>query len=100
MKSMLIRRLTVAALTAAALLSVSACSVSASKSDVETKVTELLKAQNVPVESTTCPEDLKGEVGASIKCTVAVTGGQTVPVNVKVTSVENKTVNFEVTPDA
>ncbi len=98
MKPTLMRRLTVAALTAAAVLSASACAVTASKSEVESKALEALRSQGA--ESVSCPGDLKGEVGASIRCTVNLPQGQSVPVNVKVTSVEGTTVNFEVKPVA
>lgn len=95
----LTRRLAAAVLTAAAVLSVSACSVTAKQADVESKVSELLKAEGVPVESVTCPGDLKGEVDASIKCTIVIPPAQNETVIVKVTSVDGTTVNFEVLPD-
>ncbi|WP_067795869.1 DUF4333 domain-containing protein [Actinomadura formosensis] len=41
-----------------------------------------------------CPEDLKGEVGATVQCTVKDGKGGTYPLTVTVTSVEGDQVRF------
>ena len=49
-------------------------------------------------DSVTCSDNLKGVVGATLKCQL-VDQGQTTPLTVTVTSVEGGVVNFNIAPD-
>ena len=49
-------------------------------------------------DSVTCSDNLKGVVGATVKCQL-VDQGQTTPLTVTATSVEGGVVNFTATPD-
>lgn len=47
-----------------------------------------------PVESVTCPSELRGEVGATMRCEIR-DAGVTSPATVTVTKVDGNTVNFD-----
>lgn len=47
-----------------------------------------------PIDEVDCPEDLKGEVGQKMVCTITVQGQQ-MQIEVTVTSVEGNNVNFD-----
>lgn len=85
-----------AALTAVT-MAVTGCTTSLSVD--ETKVEETIQANLAPqitgqVEGVDCPDDLKGEVGATMQCTMTV-DGQELKVDVTVSSIEGQTVNFD-----
>ncbi|MDO5499196.1 MAG: DUF4333 domain-containing protein [Propionibacteriaceae bacterium] len=70
-------------------------SVTVSKDQVENAIETNLGPQlPAPIEQVECPEDLKGEVGAQMNCTLTMQG-QEVGVEVTVTSVEDRDVNFD-----
>ncbi|MFI1914679.1 DUF4333 domain-containing protein [Nocardia sp. NPDC020380] len=74
---------------------------SVDKSDIQTKVAGFYHDEShEDAKSTTCEGDLKAEVGAQQKCTVTAGNGQTWPVTVKATKVEDKTVDYEETFDS
>ncbi len=84
-----------AAMTAVLALSACSTSLTVSKSTVEEKIKSSLGPQiSAPIESVSCPQDLKGEVGATMDCTMAVSG-QDHTVRVTVTTVEGSNVNFD-----
>lgn len=76
------------------------CQVSAgkrvAKSDVEQRISEKLGPQlGGSPQSVSCPDDLKGEKGATMRCSLVTAGGAKTDVIVTVTSVEGNTVNFD-----
>ena len=93
-----------APMIAAAAAALAACSFSAStgettvsKAQVQDQISEKVAEQaGSKPDSVTCPGDLKAEVGAALTC--QVTGGSKKPynVNVTVTSIDGKTVNFDI----
>ena len=69
------------------------------KTDVAQQISDQLETQNgKKPDSVTCPENLKGIQGATLRCTLADTG-QTYGVNVTVTSVEGSDVKFDIKVD-
>ncbi|OBK74117.1 DUF4333 domain-containing protein [Mycobacterium sp. 1274761.0] len=90
---------------AAALTTVAACSFSASvgpsvdKEELAEEISAQLEKQvgHTP-ESVKCPDDLKGEVGATTRCMLH-DGGETYGVNVNVTKVEGTDVKFDLKVD-
>ncbi|WP_432558456.1 DUF4333 domain-containing protein [Granulicoccus sp. GXG6511] len=77
-------------------LAVTGCSttLTVDESTVEQTIQTRLGEQiNGTVESVDCPEDLKGEIGQTMQCTMVV-DGQEHKVDVNVTSIEGTTVNF------
>ncbi|MDO5683704.1 MAG: DUF4333 domain-containing protein [Propionibacteriaceae bacterium] len=81
---------------AALTLAVTGCSttLTVDEETVEQTIQTRLGEQiNGTVESVDCPENLKGEVGQTMQCTMVV-DGQSHKVDVNVTSIEGKTVNF------
>jgi hypothetical protein len=73
--------------------------VSVDKGDLEKEISAQLEKQvgRAP-ESVDCPEDLKGEVGATARCTLS-DGGDTYGVDVNVTKVEGTDVRFDLKVD-
>lgn len=66
-----------------------------SKGDVANQISTKMTAPNgQKPESVSCPDDLKGEVGAQINCTMKV-NGQTSTVNVTVSSINGNQANFD-----
>ena len=96
MTSRLIRVLAATGMAAAVVFGLSACGVSVPKADLAQSVTTKLAEQNVTADGMNCPEDLKGETGASVECAFT-TGGQPVGAKVTVTGVESSNVAYEVT---
>lgn len=94
----MIRKVLVGAAAAmSAVLALSACttSLTVDKATVEEKIQTSLGPQiSAPIESVSCPEDLKGEVGATMDCTMTVSG-EDHTVRVTVTTVEGTNVNFD-----
>lgn len=90
------KRLSLISALAAAVLVVAGCSTSLSveKTKVEDTIKSSLGPQIGTIDSVTCPDDLKGEVGATMECDMAAQG-QNVKVLVTVTSIEGTTVNFD-----
>ena len=74
-------------------------SVSVAKSDLAREISAQLEKQvgRAP-ESVDCPEDLKGEVGATTRCTLN-DAGETYGVDVNVTKVEGTDVKFDLKVD-
>lgn len=66
------------------------------KADVEQQIsTKLTEQVGTTPEKIECPSDLEGKVGTTMTCTLTHQG-QSLDVTVNVTSVENKTVNFDI----
>jgi hypothetical protein len=90
---------------AAAVATVAACSfsagttVSVDKNELAKEISAQLEKQvgRAP-ESVECPEDLKGEVGATTRCTLD-DSGQSYGVDVKVTKVDGTDVKFDLKVD-
>jgi uncharacterized protein DUF4333 len=90
---------------AAAVATVAACSfsagtsVSVDKDDLAKEISAQLEKQvgHAP-ESVECPDDLKGEVGATTRCTLS-DSGETYGVDVNVTKVEGTDVKFDLKVD-
>lgn len=74
-------------------------SVSVDKNDLAKEISAQLEKQvgRAP-ESVDCPDDLKGEVGATTRCTLN-DGGDTYGVDVNVTKVEGADVKFDLKVD-
>ncbi len=74
-------------------------SVSVDKNDLAKEISAQLEKQvgRAP-ESVDCPDDLKGEVGATTRCTLN-DGGDTYGVDVNVTNVEGADVKFDLKVD-
>lgn len=97
------RKRTVATLLTTILLMASACSASVSvggsdsvdKADLEKKATAFLEDQGVTAGFTvSCPEDLQGETGAKVTCTIAYDNGDEQDLFISETSVDDSGVNF------
>ena len=90
---------------AASVATVAACSfsagagVSVDKNDLAKEISNQLEKQvgHAP-ESVECPDDLKGEVGATTRCTLS-DSGETYGVDVKVTKVDGTDVKFDLKVD-
>jgi Domain of unknown function (DUF4333) len=86
-----------------ALAAAAACSLEPSFSIDKDEVTRAISDQyegntgHAP-QSVSCPGDLKGEVGTTMRCTLA-DGGNTFGVEVKVNKVEGINVNFDILLD-
>jgi hypothetical protein len=90
---------------AAAVATAAACSfsagssVSVDKKDLAKEISaQLTKQVGRAPESVECPDDLKGEVGATTRCTLN-DGGQTYGVGVNVTKVDGTDVKFDLKVD-
>lgn len=87
----------------AAAATLTACSFSASvgdtsvsKEDVQKQISDKVAEQGgTKPDSVTCPGDLKAQVGATLDCKMS-DGSKNYGVNVTVTSVDGKTVNFDI----
>lgn len=87
----------------AAAATMAACSFSGSvgdttvsKDQVQSQISEKVAEQGgTKPDSVTCPGDLKAQVGATLDCKMAE-GAKNYGVNVTVTSVDGKTVNFDI----
>ena len=81
----------------ATLLTATACTttLTVDANKVEDTIQANLGPQiNGQVQEVDCPDDLKGEVGQQMECTMTV-DGQPIKVKVTVTSVEGQNVNFD-----
>lgn len=92
-------RIAALALTAPLALAFSACSLltpSLTEQQLESEIKSTLQAQaSVTADNVDCPGPLKGEVGTSEECSVTASG-KTIKVKVTVTSVENRTIKFDI----
>jgi Domain of unknown function (DUF4333) len=69
------------------------------KKDVAQQISDQLEQQNgKKPDSVSCPDNLKGVQGATLRCTL-VDAGQTYGANVTVTSVEGSDVKFDIKVD-
>lgn len=79
-----------------AALSLAACSFSVDSDDLETQISnELAELAGYAPEEIDCPDDLEAEVGATTQC-VLTHEGVSLPVDVTVTSVEDRNVAFDI----
>ncbi len=73
-----------------------------SKKELQNDVSHRLTATGAVPKSVICPDDLIGEVGRSVRCTVTTMGASGAPNSfeprITVTSVEGSTVNYDVIP--
>jgi Domain of unknown function (DUF4333) len=68
------------------------------KEDLQKDITDRLsKGGNTP-ESVTCKDNLEGEVGKSTRCEVVMSESNTFDLVVVATKVDDKTVNYDMTP--
>ncbi|MFI7409593.1 DUF4333 domain-containing protein [Streptomyces sp. NPDC049627] len=89
-----------AAAAAAALLVGCSSEAKLSKDEVANTMAEKLAAQTgQPKPDITCPEDLVGKVGASLRCTLTGSDGVSLGVTAKVTSVDGDTVDYDIKVD-
>ena len=85
--------------TAAACSFAAGSSVSVDKKDLAKEISaQLTKQVGRAPESVKCPDDLKGEVGATTRCTLR-DGGETYGVGVNVTKVDGADVKFDLKVD-
>lgn len=92
------KRLAVTAILAGtlALTSCSMLTPKVAKADVEQQIsTKLTEQVGTTPEKIECPGDLEGKVGTTMTC-VLTHQGESLDVNVNVTSVENNTVKFDI----
>jgi Domain of unknown function (DUF4333) len=92
------RTLFVAGAIAGTLISVSACSTGpkmVSKDDVAKQITAKMTDAGSKPDSVSCPDGLKGEVGAQLNCAVKIKG-EPYNVNVTATSVKGDEVGFDI----
>ena len=96
MPTRIVRCAVIGAILAAVALGVSGCGTpSVPKEEVAKQISAALTKQTgTAPQSVTCPENLPGTVGASVKCTVVGPGGSTVIV-AKVAKVEGGKVSLE-----
>lgn len=88
------------AVTGAAL---SGCSFSTgtpvvAKADLQKDISERLDKAGAKPTSVTCKDDLKGEVGQTVTCEVALSDDNVIDPVVTVTKVEGTTVSYDMTP--
>lgn len=83
---------------AGALLALAGCTMSLSvdADDVETQAADALAPQLGYTPDISCPDDLKGEVGATLVCELTDDQGTTHDATITVTSVDGTDVNFDV----
>ncbi|MEU9098927.1 DUF4333 domain-containing protein [Streptomyces sp. NPDC048361] len=65
----------------------------------DTVAEKLAATTGQPKPHVTCPEDLVGKVGTTSRCTLTADDGSTLGVTVKVTSVADDQVNFDIKAD-
>jgi hypothetical protein len=88
-----------AAATAVACSFSAGTSVSVDKGELAKEISaQLTKQVGRAPESVECPDDLKGEVGATTRCTLK-DGGETYGVGVNVTKVDGSDVKFDLKVD-
>lgn len=79
----------------ATLLALTGCTITVGETQVEDAIRTNLGPQlSVPIDEVSCPQDLKGEVGQKMTCTINA-GGQQRQIEVTVTSVDGSKVNFD-----
>jgi hypothetical protein len=89
-----------AAAAAAALLVGCSSEAKLSKDEVADAMAEKLAAQTgQPKPDITCPEDLVGKVGTSLRCKLTASDGVTLGVTAKVTSVDGTTIRYDIKVD-
>ncbi|WP_369173132.1 DUF4333 domain-containing protein [Streptomyces sp. R28] len=89
-----------AAAAAAALLVGCSAEAKLPKEEVADAVAEKLAAQTgQPKPDVTCPEDLVGKVGTSLRCKLTASDGTSIGVTTKVTSVDGSTINYDIKVD-
>jgi hypothetical protein len=69
------------------------------RADVASAITTTMAQQGITADGTSCPEDLVGVVGRSVRCEFS-TGGQPVDAVATVTSVAGTTVNYDIHTEA
>ena len=60
---------------------------------------QLAATTGQPEPKVSCPEDLAGEVGTTTRCTLTADDGSTLGVTVKVTSVKDDKIHFDIKAD-
>ncbi|MFK0119467.1 DUF4333 domain-containing protein [Streptomyces sp. NPDC090994] len=71
-----------------------------SKDEVADQVAEkLAAATGQPKPDVTCPEDLAGKVGTTMRCELTATDGTSLGVTVEVTSVDGDTIKYDIQAD-
>lgn len=89
-----------AAATGALLVGCSSEPPKMAKDKVSNTVAEKLAAQTgQPKPDVTCPEDLVGKVGTTMRCKLTASDGSTIGVTVKVTSVDGDEIKYGIKAD-
>lgn len=101
-------RRTGAVLTAVALtgMTLTGCSFSVgsggapvvAKADLQKDISDRMEKAGEKPKSVTCKDDLKGEVGKTVTCEVAITDDNVIDPVVTVTKVDGSTVSYDMTP--
>lgn len=71
---------------------------SVSAADLQSNLTDRFSSDSTPPQSVTCKDDLVGEVGKTATCDVMFSDTNSVQAVVTVTSVDGKTVNYDISP--
>lgn len=70
------------------------------KDEVADSVAEKLAAvTGQPEPDVTCPEDLAGKVGTTMRCVLTASDGTSLGVTVEVTSVDGETIKYDIQAD-
>lgn len=85
--------------TAGCAASIGSSTPTVEEADLERSVTRTLADQLGQVDNVDCPDDLSGEVGATLECSMTADGVNRT-MTVTVTSVEGETVNYDIEVDA
>ncbi|NLU65837.1 DUF4333 domain-containing protein [Streptomyces sp. HNM0574] len=89
-----------AAAAAGALLVGCSSEAKMAKDEVANTVAEKLAAQTgQPKPDVTCPEDLVGKVGTSMRCKLTASDGSSLGVTVKVTAVDGNQIKYDIKAD-
>lgn len=65
----------------------------------DTVAQKLADTTGRPKPDITCPDDLKGKVGTTTRCTLTADDGSTLGITVRVTSVHGSHINFHIQAD-
>ncbi len=100
MRNLMRRGLATTGIATALVLGPIACGTAVvDKGDVAASVASILQEQGIPVQNSTCPDDLQAVAGESLRCEFTA-GGQPVDAVVTVTSVEGGTAHYDVRTEA
>lgn len=93
------RAVAAAGASVALTLGLAGCSGAVPKDDVAAQIRVELDRSGVPTGAVSCPQDLKAEVGQTLRCTFE-TDGQPVDAVATITSIEGDLARYDVTAEA